>query len=90
MSSPRLGSSSIVSLDQLTPANVAELRHAGFAVPDGVVITGDGEVDLQAVAAVLGQGPLAVRSSPAAEDLVHPGVDLAGDELAHAQSGLPW
>jgi rifampicin phosphotransferase len=79
MSSSGLDSSAIVSLDQLTradyaqvgtkAANLAELRHVGFAVPDGVVITGDGEVDLQAVAAVLGQGPLAVRSSAAAEDL---------------------
>ena len=79
MSSPRLDSISILSLDQLTradtaqvgtkAANLGELRQAGFAVPDGVVVTGTGEVDARAIVAALGKVPLAVRSSAAAEDL---------------------
>jgi rifampicin phosphotransferase len=70
---------SIIGLDQLTrvdrarvgskAANLGELRRAGFLVPDGVVVTGDREVDPQALTALLGDGPLAVRSSAAAEDL---------------------
>ena len=70
---------SVISLDQVTrvdrarvgskAANLGELRRAGLAVPAGVVVTGDGEVDPQAIAALLGDGPLAVRSSSAAEDL---------------------
>jgi ferredoxin len=70
----------IVSIDQLgrqdawragsKAANLGELARAGFPVPPGVVLlpgTGDAAVD--AVAALFGDVPLAVRSSGVAEDL---------------------
>ncbi|HEX8968887.1 MAG TPA: PEP/pyruvate-binding domain-containing protein [Chloroflexota bacterium] len=79
MTSPGLDSGSIIGLDQLTgadavrvgskAANLGELRRAGLPVPDGLVVTGDADIDVQAIARLLGDGPLAVRSSAAAEDL---------------------
>jgi pyruvate,water dikinase len=79
VNSPRLEAGSIIGLDSLTcadsaqagtkAANLGELRRAAFPIPDGVVVTGDGEVDVQAIVAMLGEAPLAVRSSAAAEDL---------------------
>ena len=47
----------------------AALR-AGFPVPPGVVIE-PGEVDVEAVVALLGEGPFAVRSSSPHEDGAH-------------------
>ena len=79
MTAPGIQDNAIIRLDQVTrtdsarvgskAANLGELRRASFPVPDGVVVTGDGEVDVQAIAALLGQGQLAVRSSATAEDL---------------------
>ena len=50
-------------------ANLGELRRAGFRVPDGIVVVGDAQVDPAAIWTALGDGPVAVRSSAAAEDL---------------------
>src|SRR6266568_4163649 len=44
-------------------ANLGDLLRAGFPVPDGVVVLGDGDPEL------LGDGRFAVRSSAVAEDL---------------------
>src|SRR6266851_4704533 len=44
-------------------ANLGDLLRAGFPVPDGVVVLGDGDPELP------GDGPFAVRSSAVAEDL---------------------
>ena len=63
-------------------ANLGELMRGGFEVPPGVVVVGDLDADDAVVAEVvraadeLGDGPLAVRSSIAAEDL--PGASFAG------------
>jgi pyruvate,water dikinase len=58
-------------------ANLGELVRAGFDVPEGFVATGEAdEDDVVRAAAYLGDGPLAVRSSIAAEDL--PGASFAG------------
>jgi phosphohistidine swiveling domain-containing protein len=66
-------------------ATLGRLRAAGFPVPDGFVLSGVAVSDLErpeirdAVAAALddlGAGPVAVRSSAAAEDL--PGASFAG------------
>jgi rifampicin phosphotransferase len=63
-------------------ANLGELLRGGFDVPPGIVTVGaldaEDEVVQEAVraAAQLGDGPLAVRSSIAAEDL--PGASFAG------------
>ncbi len=74
-------------------ANLGELIHAGFDVPDGFVVTtdayraaGSGAVDVPpGVAgaigdayAAIGAGPVAVRSSATAEDL--PGATFAGQQ----------
>lgn len=50
-------------------AHLGELLGAGFAVPDGLVVVGAAAVEPQVILSVLGSGPLAVRSSAAAEDL---------------------
>src|SRR5579859_2133509 len=50
-------------------ANLAELLRAGFPVPDGVVVVQDGDLDPNEIIQLLGDGPLAVRSSAVAEDL---------------------
>ncbi|HEU4540326.1 MAG TPA: PEP/pyruvate-binding domain-containing protein [Jiangellaceae bacterium] len=58
-------------------ANLGELMSAGFDVPIGFVASGEADEEAVARAAVrLGAGPLAVRSSIAAEDL--PGASFAG------------
>ena len=63
-------------------ANLGELMRGGFEVPPGVVVVGDLDADEAVVAEVvrvadgLDDGPLAVRSSIAAEDL--PGASFAG------------
>jgi pyruvate,water dikinase len=82
MSAPDRQTAPVISLDQLVrfdsaragskAANLGELRRAGLPVPDGVVVIGESDVDSRAIAAitaVVGEGPLAVRSSAAAEDL---------------------
>jgi phosphohistidine swiveling domain-containing protein len=50
-------------------ANLGDLLRAGFPVPDGVVVLGDGDTDPNEILGLLGDIPLAVRSSAAAEDL---------------------
>src|SRR5713101_8861325 len=50
-------------------ANLGELLRAGFPVPDGVVVLGDGDPDPNEILQLLGNGPVAVRSSAVAEDL---------------------
>jgi phosphohistidine swiveling domain-containing protein len=50
-------------------ANLGDLFRACFRVPDGVVVLGDGDPDLNAILQLLGDGPFAVRSSAVAEDL---------------------
>jgi phosphohistidine swiveling domain-containing protein len=80
-------------------ANLARLVAAGFPIPPGFVIPADAfadwprvEVALPAAAATLGDGPLAVRSSAAAEDqagasyagLYETFLDVARDHLAEA------
>jgi rifampicin phosphotransferase len=64
-------------------ANLAQLVPAGFPIPPGFVIPVDAVADwpqvqaaLPAAASALGDGPLAVRSSAAAEDLA--GASYAG------------
>jgi rifampicin phosphotransferase len=64
-------------------ANLAQLVAAGFPIPAGLVIPVDAfatwpqvQAALPAVASTLGDGPLAVRSSAAAEDLA--GASYAG------------
>jgi rifampicin phosphotransferase len=64
-------------------ANLAELIAAGFPIPPGFVIPAEAFADwpqvraaLPAAARALGDGPLAVRSSAAAEDLA--GASYAG------------
>src|SRR6266851_1304879 len=51
-------------------ANLGELLRAGFPVPDGVIVLGDGDPDPNEILQLLGDGPFAVRSSAVAEDLV--------------------
>jgi len=80
-------------------ANLAQLVAVGFPVPPGFVIPADAFVDwpkvqaaLPAAASSLGDGPLAVRSSAAAEDLAGASyaglydtfLDVDGDQLADA------
>jgi pyruvate,water dikinase len=50
-------------------ANLGELLRAGFPVPDGVVVLGDCDPDAHEILQVLGDVPVAVRSSAVAEDL---------------------
>ena len=50
-------------------ANLGDLLRAGFPVPEGVVVVGDGDPDPSEILQVLGDVPVAVRSSAAAEDL---------------------
>ncbi len=50
-------------------ANLGDLLRAGFPVPEGVVMLGDGDPDPSEILQVLGDVPVAVRSSAAAEDL---------------------
>ncbi len=50
-------------------ANLGDLLRAGFPVPEGVVVLGDGDPDPGEILQVLGDGPFAVRSSAVAEDL---------------------
>src|SRR6266852_743951 len=50
-------------------ANLGDLLRAGFPVPDGVVVLGDGDPDPSEILQLLGDGPFAVRSSAVAEDL---------------------
>jgi phosphohistidine swiveling domain-containing protein len=64
-------------------ASLAQLIAAGFPIPQGLVIPADAFADwphvqaaLPAAASTLGDGPLAVRSSAAAEDLA--GASYAG------------
>ncbi|MPZ73357.1 MAG: hypothetical protein GEU74_09020 [Nitriliruptorales bacterium] len=57
-------------------ANLGELIHAGFDVPEGFVGTGECDDELIEAARRWGDVPLAVRSSSAAEDL--PDASFAG------------
>src|SRR6266852_3874022 len=57
-------------------ANLGDLLRAGFPVPEGVVVLGDGELDPSEILQLLGDGPFAVRSSAVAEDLA--GASFAG------------
>src|SRR5712691_2752255 len=57
-------------------ANLGDLVRAGFPVPEGVVVLGDGDPDPSEILQVLGDGPFAVRSSAVAEDL--PDASFAG------------
>jgi rifampicin phosphotransferase len=50
-------------------ANLGELARAGFLVPDGFVVIEASDAEVLANAQVLGDVPLAVRSSGVAEDL---------------------
>jgi rifampicin phosphotransferase len=50
-------------------ANLGELVRAGFPVPDGFVVIEASDAEVLAAARALGDVPLAVRSSGAAEDL---------------------
>ncbi len=50
-------------------ANLGDLLRAGFPVPDGVVVLDDGDPDPSEILPLLGDVPVAVRSSAAAEDL---------------------
>ena len=50
-------------------ANLGELLRAGLPVPAGFVLTADAEAHLAEILSVLGNQPVAVRSSGAAEDL---------------------
>jgi phosphoenolpyruvate synthase/pyruvate phosphate dikinase len=50
-------------------ANLGELARAGFPVPDGFVVIEASNAEVLAAARALGDVPLAVRSSGAAEDL---------------------
>jgi hypothetical protein len=50
-------------------ANLGELAGAGFPVPDGFVVIEASNAEVLAAARALGDVPLAVRSSGAAEDL---------------------
>jgi phosphoenolpyruvate synthase/pyruvate phosphate dikinase len=52
-------------------ANLGELAQAGFPVPDGFVVLEAQDAEVLAAARVLGDGPLAVRSSGVAEDLTN-------------------
>jgi rifampicin phosphotransferase len=80
-------------------ANLAPLVAAGFPIPPGFVIPADAfanwpqvQAALAAAVSVLGDGPLAVRSSAAAEDLAGASyaglyesfLDVARDQLAEA------
>jgi rifampicin phosphotransferase len=80
-------------------ANLAQLVAAGFPIPPGFVIPADAFADwpqvqavLPAAASALGDGPLAVRSSAAAEDLAGASyaglyesfLDVGRDQLADA------
>src|SRR5712692_9473757 len=51
-------------------ANLGELKRAGFNVPDGFVVIGEPSENLAETLRAFGGGPLAVRSSAVAEDLV--------------------
>src|SRR5881409_3049698 len=74
-----MGPRTIIRLGELTradrdrvgskAANLGELLRAGFPVPDGVVVPEDGDPDPNEIPRLLGDGPLAVRSSAIAEDL---------------------
>ncbi len=57
-------------------ANLGELTGAGFPVPDGFVVIEALDAEVLAAARVLGDVPMAVRSSGAAEDLA--GASFAG------------
>src|SRR5216684_2744479 len=50
-------------------ANLGDLLRAEFPVPDGVVVLDDGDPDPNEILPLLGDVPVAVRSSAAAEDL---------------------
>jgi phosphohistidine swiveling domain-containing protein len=50
-------------------ANLGELLRAGFPVPDGVVVLDELDSDPNEILHLLGDVPVAVRSSAAAEDL---------------------
>jgi rifampicin phosphotransferase len=50
-------------------ANLGELASAGFRVPDGFVVIDAPDTEILAAASLLGDQPLAVRSSGVAEDL---------------------
>jgi phosphohistidine swiveling domain-containing protein len=50
-------------------ANLGELLRAGFPVPDGVVVLDGADLDPNNILRVLGDVPVAVRSSAVAEDL---------------------
>src|SRR6266851_10438600 len=50
-------------------ANLGDLLRAGFPVPEGVVVLGDGDPDPNEMLQLLGDVPVAVRSSAVAEDL---------------------
>jgi phosphohistidine swiveling domain-containing protein len=57
-------------------ANLGELLRAGFPVPDGVVVLDGADADPNDILRVLGDVPVAVRSSAVAEDLA--GASFAG------------
>jgi pyruvate,water dikinase len=50
-------------------ANLGELLRAGFPVPEGVVVPDGADPDPKEILQVLGEVPVAVRSSAVAEDL---------------------
>ena len=50
-------------------ANLGELLRAGFPVPNGVVVLGAGDADPNEILQLLGNRPVAARSSAVAEDL---------------------
>jgi rifampicin phosphotransferase len=57
-------------------ANLGALAHAGFPVPEGWVILAGTEPDFEELSRLIGDGPVAVRSSGIAEDL--DGASFAG------------
>jgi len=69
----------VVRLDEVTrpdresvgskAANLGDLLRAGFPVPEGVVVLGDGDPDPDEILQLVGDVPVAVRSSALAEDL---------------------